>query len=729
MHAAPLPLTRELVLIGGGHTHALVLRRWGMRPVRGVRLTLVNPDPVAPYTGMLPGHVAGHYTREALEIDLVRLARFAGARLVLDRATGLDRQARLVTLAGRAPILYDTVSIDVGIHSDLPALPGFAEHAIAAKPLDRFAAAWQQVATGDGPVAIAVLGGGVAGVELALAMDHRLAAAKRRREITVIDRGRALDALGGMARRTLLTELRDRGIALRERTEVVAVEPEAVRLADGGTIAADVTLGAAGARPYDWVRALDLPQTGGYLDVDPFLRSTGDPRVYAVGDCAHLAYAPRPKAGVFAVRAAPVLHANLRADMVGRQRRRFAPQRGFLKLVSLGDKRALAEKWGVAPSGGAVWRWKDRIDQAFMDQFRDLRPMPMPAIAGTVARGVRAQRGSQPACAACGAKLGRRSLEVGVHNLPGQRRADVELGRGDDAAVLKIGRNRQVLSTDHLRAFTDDPALLARVAAVHSLGDVWAMGAAPQAALATMIVPDMAARMQSAWLREAMAEAVGVFAEAGADILGGHSSAGAEATIGFAVTGMLDAAPITLAGARAGDVLILTKPLGVGVLLAAEMRMKAKGRWVAAAWAAMGQPQAEAASILTGAHAMTDVTGFGLAGHLIEMCEASGTGAVIDTAALPLLEGAEAMAAAGIRSTLFAENADAVGHLVRGGAGPRRDLLFDPQTGGGLLAAVPPAVADHAVSALSAAGLQAARIGHMVEPPVEVRLLQQGIDL
>src|SRR6056297_3082474 len=97
MHTSSLPLTRDLVLIGGGHTHALVLRKWGMAPLPGARLTLINPGPTAPYSGMLPGHIAGHYTREELDIDLVRLARFAGARLVLARATDIDPQAQVVT--------------------------------------------------------------------------------------------------------------------------------------------------------------------------------------------------------------------------------------------------------------------------------------------------------------------------------------------------------------------------------------------------------------------------------------------------------------------------------------------------------------------------------------------------------------------------------------------------------------------------------------------------------
>ena len=181
-----VPLTRDLVLIGGGHTHALVLRRWGMKPLAGARLTLVNPRPTAPYTGMLPGHVAGHYPREALEIDLVRLARHAGARLILGRAEAIDRGARRIAVPGRPGVAYDLASLDIGVTSSMPDLPGFAEHAVAAKPLDRLAEAWARfVADPPERPRIAVIGAGVAGVELALAMAWRLR--RRAPGITVID--------------------------------------------------------------------------------------------------------------------------------------------------------------------------------------------------------------------------------------------------------------------------------------------------------------------------------------------------------------------------------------------------------------------------------------------------------------------------------------------------------------------------------------------------------------
>ena len=190
-----LPLTRDLVLIGGGHTHALVLRMWGMAPLPGVRVTLINPGPTAPYSGMLPGFVAGHYDRDALDIDLVKLARFAGARVILGAAQGIDTTARQIHVAGRPPVSFDVASVDIGITSEMPGLPGFADHAVPAKPLGPFATKWARYRDGKGPARVAVIGGGVAGAELAAAMAYALGRKGRAAQVHLVDRGAALSTL------------------------------------------------------------------------------------------------------------------------------------------------------------------------------------------------------------------------------------------------------------------------------------------------------------------------------------------------------------------------------------------------------------------------------------------------------------------------------------------------------------------------------------------------------
>ncbi|MFP4004158.1 MAG: selenide, water dikinase SelD [Alphaproteobacteria bacterium] len=728
-----VPLTRDLVLVGGGHAHALVMLKWAMRPLPGVRLTLINPEPATPYTGMLPGHVAGHYPREALNIDLVRLARHCGARLVPGRATGLDRVEKRIKVPGRPDVAYDIASLDIGITSSMPDIPGFADFAHAAKPLGPFAAAWEtfvhDTLRGKRRARIAVIGAGVGGVELSLAMAHRLRAAGLADvHITILERApSALPDVGTQARTALTARLARTGISLRTNSRVSEIGEEGAVISGGGRVEADFVVGAAGARPHSWLTGTGLELHDGFVTVGRDLKSVTDPSIYAVGDCAHLSFTPRPKAGVFAVRQAPVLYHNLRADLSGAKTTGYRPQKDYLKLVSLGSKTAIADKFGMAVRGSWVWSLKDWIDRRFMDKFARLKPMKPPAVPRAVARGVREELADgKPLCGGCGAKVGQEPLASALQALPAPRREDVALGRGDDAAIMVTGGVRQVFTTDHLRAFVEDPWLFTRIAANHALGDIWAMGAEPQAGLLSVTLPRMTGRMQRETLREIVAGAGQVFAAAGADIVGGHTSLGSELSVGFSVTGLIEGTPLSIDGAEAGDVLILTKPVGVGVLLAAEMEKRARGEWVIAAYESMLEPQGQASAILAeSAHAMTDVTGFGLAGHLLAMLDAAGVAATLDLEAVPVLEGARELSRQGVRSSLWRSNA-AVADRVRGPGDESADLLFDPQTGGGLLAALPPGAAARALERFVSLGSPAAIIGEITAGPPSIFVSQAG---
>jgi selenide,water dikinase len=397
-----VPFTRDLVLVGGGHAHALVLRAWAMRPLPGARLTLVNPGATAPYTGMLPGLVEGLYARDDLEIDLVRLARVAGARLILDRACGLDLSARTVRLDRGRPVAFDLLSLDVGVTSALPDVPG-AGRVVPAKPLDAFADRWAAflaAAAAGGPAETAVIGGGVAGVELAMSMARAAArAAQGRATVALIARGALLSGLLAGVQTRMRDALRQAGVTVHEHATVTEVTPEAV-LATTGPIPSRFTVGAAGARPHDWLAATGLPHRDGYLSVDDFLRSTGDPGIYAAGDCADFAGRPLPKAGVHAVRQAPVLFHNLRADLTGAMRRPYRPQRDFLKLISTGPPsarngacrcKARGSGAGRTPSTGASWT-----------ASAPCRPCPCPRPRGTPPAAWPRPWGPRPLAAAAG---------------------------------------------------------------------------------------------------------------------------------------------------------------------------------------------------------------------------------------------------------------------------------------------------------------------------------------
>lgn len=722
------PQTRDLVLVGGGHAHALVLRMWGMRPLPGARLTVINPGPVAPYTGMLPGLIAGHYRRDEIMIDLVPLARFAGARVILDRVVGIDRASRHVLLEGRGPVAYDIASVDIGIGSGLPDLPGYAAHGISAKPLGAYAEAWEAFVTRALPAPrVVIVGAGVGGVELALASAHRLRGAGVTPQVTLLEReATALPHIGTGARAALLAELTREGVTLLTGATPAKIRAESVTLTDGRELPSDFTLSVAGSRPQGWLADTGLDLHDGFITVGPTLQSS-DPAIFAAGDCAHLSHAPRAKAGVFAVREAPVLLHNLRVALAETgTMRRYQPQRDYLKLVSTGRRNAVADKFGLRLTHPLLWRWKDRIDRTFIAKFTSYPAMPVPPLPQPAAAGLAEALGPKPLCGGCGAKVGAGPLAAALARLPDTTDPDIVTGPGDDAAVIRRGTGFEVLTTDHLRAFSLDPGIMARITALHAMGDVWAMGATPRAALAQITLPRLSDRLQAEMLAEIVAMAGAAFAEAGAAIIGGHTSIGAELTLGFTVTG--EAAQIRRkGGAQPGDAILLTKPLGTGTILAAEMagtRLPGGllGDSYAAALASMTTAPLAAARLLAAeACALTDVTGFGLAGHLLEICEASGTAADLHLAALPLLPGAAALASAGVASSLAPANrALLVGRLDAPADRPETALLFDPQTSGGFLACLPAGRAESVLAALHAEGSPASLIGHITDGPPRI---------
>jgi selenide,water dikinase len=323
-------------------------------------------------------------------------------------------------------------------------------------------------------------------------------------------------------------------------------------------------------------------------------------------------------------------------------------------------------------------------------------------------------------CGGCGAKVGATVLSRALASLTPIDRDDVLIGlhAPDDAAVVRVPAGKAMVHTvDFFRAFIDDPYIFGRVAANHALGDIFAMGGTAQSATAIATVPPGLEAKVEATLRDMMQGAVEVLNAAGCALVGGHTGEGKELALGFAINGLVDIASdgitlprtMTKGSMRAGDVLILTKPMGTGTLFAALPKGKAKGRWIDAALASMQQSnQAGAACLLAhGATACTDLTGFGLLGHLVEMTKPSGVDAEINLAALPLLDGAEECVKAGITSSLQSANVRlrrAIKNQAAFVSHPRYPLIFDPQTAGGLLASVPASHVDACVTELKALG-------------------------
>lgn len=368
---------KRLLLLGGGHSHVEVLRQFGVRPVAGLDITLVSPVRFAPYSGMLPGLIAGHYERHECHIDLERLARFAGARFLRTLARDVDPARREVVLAEGPAIRYDILSADVGSTSAMAGIPGAAENAIATRPVETLLQAWNAIierAGANGLGTLAVVGGGAAGVELLLAMQYRLAQLLERnavRFVLVTEADRLLIGHDPKVHDAFKRILSERQIELHFVSRIACVEPNVMVTANGQRIAADAIIWATGAGPprrlSDTGLALD---PGGFIAVNEHLQSISSRAVFAAGDCATIGGYSYPKSGVYAVRQGPPLAANLRRSLAGVPLIAYRPQRHALALISVGDKYAIASYGSLAFEGGWVWRWKDYIDRRFMAKYK-----------------------------------------------------------------------------------------------------------------------------------------------------------------------------------------------------------------------------------------------------------------------------------------------------------------------------------------------------------------------
>lgn len=741
---------RQLVLAGGGHSHALVLRMWAMDPSRrppACRCTLVSREPMTLYSGMVPGLVAGLYQRQACSIDLEQLCRRAGVTFIKAAISGLDPQAQLLTLEGRPPLRYDLLSLNVGAITALPAgaaAAGDRRRQQPVKPLEAFLDWCDGLEPGE---AVSLRGGGAAAVELALALQGR------GQPCRLLLRGRELQ-LGSPAANRLGEQL------------LAAAGIPVLREAAEGEVA---DLLCTGSRAPTWLAAAGLPvePASGRVRTEASLAVPGYPGLFASGDCGLIEGDPRPAAGVWAVRAAPVLAENLRRWVAepGRPLRRWRPQSRALQLLGDGasalvtpapaassgatpqrpdptpanpenghrprQPRAVAF-WGPLAIGPSrwLWRWKDQIDRRFIARFTELAAMADGADAAMACRG-------------CAAKLAADPLAGALARLDG---ADAAPAAEDAAELLTLANGDRLLqSVDGFPALIGDPWRNARLTTLHACSDLWACGAAVETAQALVTIPEAAAGIQEELLLQTLAGVRSVLDPLGARLIGGHTLEGRDGAglaVALTVVGRAPAGRCWPKGPlQAGDALVLTRPIGSGVLFAAAAAGAARPDWIEAALVTLEASQADLVALLAahGCRACTDITGFGLLGHLGEMLAGAspGTRVRLEAAAVPALEGALELLERGFASSLAPANARALALLdgpvalaeataASGTAASdrssaerqaRRALLIDPQTCGPLLAALPAEQADAAVAALQRSGFPAARrIAKVVTP-------------
>ncbi|MDG2176952.1 MAG: selenide, water dikinase SelD [Gammaproteobacteria bacterium] len=692
-----IPVFKEVVLAGGGHAHALVIRKWGMQPVPGVRLTLVSPDPLTPYSGMLPGLIAGHYDVDDMHIDLVKLCNWANVRFIGSAVTEVDPENRKLSLSDRPDIEYDLLSINTGSTPQYT-VPGVAEFTIPIKPISGFWQNWQALQKTLLEAAksqqVLVVGGGAGSVESVLAMAW---ACRKNKALThqpdfhlVTQADDILPGYPTKVRRDATSACMQLGITLQKNFHVAEVHADKVADDNGKHLESDHVFWCIQAGAPQWPSRSGLAcDDDGFIRVNRYLQSVSHEAVFATGDIAHMDENPRSKAGVYAVRQAPVLFENIRNQLLKVSLQTYKPQDKFLSLLALGGKRATGNRGWLAASGKLIWTLKDRIDRGFMDRFSELPgPASMSAAKSIPATLVPQEEKSEeldPAirCAGCGGKVGPIVLaevmrELDTHWQP------------EDASTIDWPDARLIQTTDQITAPFDDPWLSGRVSVFHALNDLLAMNATPHSLQVAVTLPFAGRTVQRRELSLLMAGIKSACRDESVILLGGHTSEGSAMSIAITANGIPGEKDFIKSGARRGDILFTNKPLGTGIVLAGHMQGLVAGRVVATTQAVMNTSNRSCSESLVQADisACTDISGFGLLGHLSEMLAGSPLKPVLEFENIPIQDGVKALSARGVHSSLLPQNEAFLlsvswsNSFCKHKAWP---ILLDPQTSGGLL--------------------------------------------
>ncbi|OQK16968.1 hypothetical protein AU255_03455 [Methyloprofundus sedimenti] len=694
-----VPIFKDLVLVGGGHTHALVLRKWAMNPLPGVRITLISPQALTPYSGMLPGLIAGHYSFEQTHIDLVKLSLWANIRFIQDSVTAIDAASNTLELKNRPATEFDVVSIDIGSTPN-QSIEGSAEYTTPVKPISEFYQRWNQIqkhAQQQKIRSLAVVGGGAGSVEVIMAIAFKLKQFNTSIQYHLITA--ADDILPGYNRtviKRVKQQLKKYHIEIHSSTRVARLGQNTIYCQNADSIVADEIIWCTQAAGSTWLQQSQIEcDDAGFMKVRQTLQSLSYEHIFAAGDIANMVANPRPKAGVYAVRQADTLFHNLRAVLLDKSLLEYRPQDGFLSLLALGEKRATGSKSLFSFSGDWVWRWKSSIDNKFMHQFHQLPVLPMasatminPALIADAEK--TEQHDPLKRCTGCGAKVSASVLQQVLNDVLG-------IGYYQPQDAVRISNNAEIIyqSVDALNACIDDPWLFGRIAVNHALSDLYAMNLKPESAQLLITLPYAGQSIQKRQLK-ALLQGISLQLETlQCRFVGGHTSEASELSVGLVVNGILQDKPLfNKQGLNPGDKLVISKPLGTGVILAAAMQDKCDGVIFNQAIHSMLQANDQAARVLSklNVKACTDVTGFGLLGHLHELCLASACSASLNLNAIPCLPGAEALARKNIKSSLYAQNLKTFAAMQWPDAitqQSRFNLLFDPQTSGGLLAGIP----------------------------------------
>lgn len=678
--------TSVIILAGAGHANIQCLKMFAMKPIPGAHVLLVSEQDSAPYSGMLPGFMYGKYSEEEIHFNLWNLCSRAGVTFIRDKITAIDANKRQLSFSsGRASLEYDILSLNLGIKPRQ--LEGHAneERVLMLKPISRLIEGWKKFLNllNELPKQekwkVAVVCGGPAGVETAVAINETALKCGKMVSIHLLQASdRLMESLPHEASHQALKKMQAAGFKIHLATRVVEIFGQEIKCSDGTLFDFDFIFVATEATPPCALSnsGLSLSEKG-FLQVNQKLQSISHPEVFAAGDCTHFVSSPLPKAGVFAVRQGRILEKNIRAYAHSVDQTKlssYRPQKNFLKLIQLPMGEVMATRGIFSITSKYFSAWKEHIDRKFMQRF------------GTIERSQEMMTSTAPAqefnnmCLGCGAKVSQNILQAVISQLKKDFQT-VMPESVEDCYPLSLQSQKNYLSIDGLRSFLPDPSLVGKVSMLHALSDLWVSGVKPHSLAVSLGVAARSELSQRNYLLQIMSGILSVCLEHGIHLINAHTFENSDDHLSLTVIGEKQESLLRKSGAKVGDLIVMNKPLGTGILLQALQHGDVTLKSMEELLRVFNRP-----NILPNPayfSTATDVTGFGLVGHLLEVLEASKLSAKLNVSTIPILSGTESYLAKGYRSYLIDSNRRcSIGKV----SDNLPDYLFDPQTNGAVLA-------------------------------------------
>ncbi len=711
----------NLVLLGAGHAQISVLKTFGMNPVDGINIILITDVLSTPYSGMLPSYIEGKCSKKDFHIDLTKLSNFCKARLIHTSVKHIDPIKKTVFLENYPSIYYDILSINTGSVPNYNMIPGAKKHAISVKPISKFINKIPNKDELSGKFIF--IGGGKAGIELSLAFKKRADILKKNIKVILIEKNKKFFPQSNQIVEKIVTnKLKESKIDYFLNTKVTSIKNEIVFTNNGKFNGKKIFL-ITPAQPPEWIKKLIFKKDkDGFILVKQTLQTLNYPDVFATGDIASVNNYPRQKSGVYSVRAGKILSKNILLYIYNKNLINWIPQNSALSIIGFSNNKALALKGVFFNYGKIPYFLKKFIDKKFMNNFLILPKMKEhnSQLFPLIKKKNPSEKINNIYCSACGSKT---EIEIIKNSIIQASKIALELGAKKkyipqidfekdigETNFKKASKGKIIQSIDFISQHISDPFIFGRIAALHSLSDIFASNSIPKYALSMIVLKRSRKLIQENDLLQILAGSILELSNHKTILIGGHTTTGIESSVGFSITGEKNYHNKKLSYNVQDYDLILTKPLGIGVMLAGMMRNLITSEQYQETIKIMLESNYKCTKIIGKFPntLMTDVTGFGLAQHSLNLSKRIGSSNIeINISKLNFISGALDLSYKNIQSSIFDENKKNINissSKLSDFEEQKIKLIFDPQTSGGILAAVPKIYSNKCLEKLKLSG-------------------------